>query len=117
MKRIYAARKDKWGVHGEYGGTFTNLDDAKLCAREASKTPEYDYEASVYNIQDGMYYIDYENGKLVRDGWSLPLKKTGKSAKFNLDGKIIEKPMYTKPDGTVVIKHNNKLYTVSNPDA
>lgn len=63
-------RREKWIVYGEYGGSFTNLTYAKKCAKEASKTPEHNYEASVFNNDDGFYYIDYINGKCVRDGWS-----------------------------------------------
>lgn len=40
MKRVM---KDKWEVFGEYGGRFSNLDDARMCATFASKTPECDY--------------------------------------------------------------------------
>ena len=68
MKRV---REEKWAVYGEYGGYFTNLKDAKQCAREASKTPEHDYEANVALIENGAYYIDYKNGKCVRDGWTI----------------------------------------------
>lgn len=64
-------RKEKWAVYGEYGGSFTNLKDAKLCAKEASKTEEYDYECCIWLIEDGCNYIDYENGKLIRDGWTI----------------------------------------------
>ena len=110
MKRVM---NPKWEVYGEYGGRFSNLDDARICAREASKTPEYNYEASIWNIQDGMNYIDYKHGRCVRDGWTLHVKKTGEKAKFNLDGKIIEKPIYIREDGVKVIKHNNKYYTVN----
>lgn len=110
MKRVM---KDKWEVFGEYGGRFSNLDDAKICAKEASKTPEYDYEASIWNIQDGMSYIDYKNGKCIRDGWTLHVSKTGQKAKFNLDGKIVEKPIYLRPDGVKVIKHKNQFLVVN----
>ena len=68
MKR---KRVKKWQVFGTYGDTFTNLQDAKRCAREASKCEEHDYEADVYNIEDAMYYITYKNGKCVRDGWTI----------------------------------------------
>ena len=106
MKRYIAAT---WDVYGEYGGSFSRLEDAKKCAQEASTTPEYDYKASVW--KDGTCYIDYENGKLVRDGWTLPtFKKTGTKAKFNLDGKIVEKPIWMHPDGYEVIKHKGKIY-------
>lgn len=64
------ARKDKWAVYGEYGGTFTNLKDAKRCAREASKIEE-DKESEVWLISDGCHYIEYKDGKLVRDGWTI----------------------------------------------
>lgn len=61
-------RKEKWAVYGEYGGYFTNLKEAKQCAKEASiSTP--DEEISVLLIADGCYYIDYINGKCIRDGW------------------------------------------------
>ena len=62
--------KDRWAVWGEYGGTFTNLKDAKECAKEAS-TLEDDKEASVYRLEDGCYYIDYVDGKMTRDGWTI----------------------------------------------
>lgn len=64
-------QKDKWFVSGEYGGTFTNLKDAKQFAKEASRTPEHDYKASVMLIENGLFYIDYEHGKCVRDGWTI----------------------------------------------
>lgn len=111
MKRVM---KEKWEVYGEYGGRFSNLDDARICAKEASKTPEYDYEASIWNIQDGMNYIDYENGKCVRDGWTRPaLKRTGRTAKFNLDGKIVEKSIYLLDDKQVIRHNNNIIYVVN----
>lgn len=67
-------RKFKWAVYGEYGGEFTNLAEARQCAKEASKTEEYDFEACVWLIEDGFNYIDYENGKCVRDGWTIKKK-------------------------------------------
>lgn len=110
MKRVVNA---KWEVYGEYGGQFTNLDDAKRCAKFASTTAEYGYEASIWNIQDGMCYIDYENGKCVRDGWArTPLKKAGYTASFKLDGKVVEKPIYLL-DGKEVIRHNNTILYVN----
>ncbi len=109
MKRYIAAT---WEVYGEYGDQFSRLEDAKKCAQYASTTSEYDYKASVW--KDGTCYIDYENGKLVRDGWTLPsLKNTGKRAKFNLDGKIVEKLIWLTPEGNKVIKHNGKIYRVN----
>lgn len=68
MKR---ERKEKWAVYGEYGGYFTNLKEARQCAKEASRTPEHNYEACVTLIKDSAHYIDYENGKCVRDGWTI----------------------------------------------
>lgn len=110
MKRL---QREKWQVFGEYGGTFTNLDDARKCAKYASTTEEHDYSESVYNLDDGTYYIDYENGKCVRDGWTRPaLKRTGRTAKFNLDGNIVEKSIYLLDDKQVV-RHNNKIYVVN----
>lgn len=70
-KTMKRNRKMKWWVYGEYGGQFTNLKDAKVCAREASKTAEHDYMAEVWLIEDGCHYIDYENGKCIRDGWTI----------------------------------------------
>ena len=61
-------RKDKYSVYGPYGGQFTNLREAKACAREAS---EIEGSAEVWLIEDGCCYIEYENGKLVRDGWTI----------------------------------------------
>lgn len=66
--------KEKWAVYGEYGGNFTNLKGARLCAKEASKTQEHDYEANVTLIADGCTYIDYKNGKCTRDGWTIKRK-------------------------------------------
>jgi hypothetical protein len=70
MKR---ERKDKWAVYGEYGGHFTNLIEAKQCAKEASKLIENE-EVSILLIEDGIYYIDYLNGKCIRDGWTIKKK-------------------------------------------
>lgn len=64
-------KRDKWFVPGEFGGTFTNLREARICAKEASKTKEHRFEATVMLLGDGMYYIDYEGGKCVRDGWKI----------------------------------------------
>lgn len=113
MKRYVKAAAEKWEVYGEYGGRFSRLEDAKQCAKEASKTSVYDYQASVWNIQDGMNYIDYENGKCVRDGWSLPsLKRTNERGKFRVGNTVVEKTIYLK-DGQKVIKHNGKIYTIN----
>lgn len=61
-------RQDKYAVYGEYGGYFTNMREAKACAREAS---EIEGSAEVWLIADGCCYIEYENGKLTRDGWTI----------------------------------------------
>jgi hypothetical protein len=75
-------------------------------------TSEHDYKASIFSNKDGMYYIDYEHGKCVRDGWSRPhLRRTGESAKLNFDGKIVEKPIWLL-DGQEVIRHNNQIIQV-----
>lgn len=66
--------KDRWWVPGEYGGSFTNLKDAKRCAREASRVNE-DRASTVWRIQDGFWYIEYTNGRLTYDGWTI--KKGG----------------------------------------
>lgn len=109
MKRYIRAA---WEVYGEYGGTFSRLEDAKKCAQSASTTPEYDFQASVW--KDGTCYIDYENGRLSRDGWTLPsLKRTGKKAKFNIKGKIVEHSIYLNDKGEEVIKHEGKVYRIS----
>ena len=63
-------RQDKWAVYGEYGGYFTNLKDAKKSAKEASNLSD-DKRCSVWLIADGCCYIDYEDGKLARDGWTV----------------------------------------------
>ena len=65
MKR---KRKVKWAVYGEFGGYFTNLKDAKECAKQYSIS-EPDEEISILLIKDGCYYIDYLNGKCIRNGW------------------------------------------------
>ena len=64
---------DKYAVYGEFGGTFSNIRAAKKCAKEASILNE-SKEASVCLISDGCYYIDYENGKMTRDGWTRKRK-------------------------------------------
>lgn len=61
---------EKWAVYGEYGGRFSNLKDAKKCAKECSTYPEYDYCAKVWLVKDGCWYLEYVNGKLERDGWT-----------------------------------------------
>ena len=68
-------RREKWIVYGVYGDSFTNLKDAKRCAKEASTTPEHDYEADIWNLDDGLCYIEYQNGKCVRDGWTVKKKE------------------------------------------
>lgn len=64
-------RKEKWAVYGEFGGQFTNLKDAKKCAKEASETKEHGYEAEVWLLENGYHYIEYKNGKCIRDGWTI----------------------------------------------
>ena len=109
MKRYI---KSVWEVYGEYGGEFSRLEDDKRCAKEASTTEEYDYQSSVW--KDGSCYIDYANGKLVEDRWTLPrMKKTGRLGKFKFGDRIVEKQIYLTPDGKEVIKHDNKIYTVN----
>lgn len=34
-------KKDKWIVYGEYGGSFTNLSEARKCAKLASIEEDY----------------------------------------------------------------------------
>lgn len=63
-------RREKWAVYGEYGGRFTNLKDAKACARQASRY-EADRESEVRLEDNGCYYFKYEDGKLVYDGWTI----------------------------------------------
>lgn len=69
-KRI---RKDKWCVYGEYGDYFTNLKDAKACAKEVSLIEE-DESIGVWLIESELSYIEYENGKMIRDGWTRKKK-------------------------------------------
>ena len=81
MKFIYAEEqktkrtrnpKVKWIVYGEVNcgnGTYTNVNNAKWYAKEASKHNE-SKKASVWLIEDNCCYIEYENGKLVRDSWT-----------------------------------------------
>ena len=45
-----------------------NLKDACNCAKSASMEQG---EASVVLIKDGCGYIDYENGKVVYNGWRI----------------------------------------------
>lgn len=63
-------RREKWAVYGAYGGRFTNLKDAKACAREAS-IYETDKVSEVWLEDNGCYYLKYENGRLVYDGWTI----------------------------------------------
>lgn len=60
---------DKYQVYGESGGTFSNLKEAKACAKAASMLTD-DKTSEVWLIADGCHYIDYINGKCVRDGWA-----------------------------------------------
>ena len=64
-------RQDKYAVYGECGGSFTNLKEAKQAARFASTLEENGYAAEVWLIDDGCSYIEYENGKMIRDGWTI----------------------------------------------
>ena len=41
-------RKNKWAVYGEFGGEFTNLKEARDCAKFASTTEEYDFNAKIW---------------------------------------------------------------------
>lgn len=68
MKR---QRREKWFVSGEYGGTFTNLKEAKACAKAASMCAEHGFTADVELLDDGCIYLDYAHGKCVRDGWTI----------------------------------------------
>lgn len=52
-------------VYGEYGGTFTRYSDALKCAREASKTEEYNFCAEIWIEDCGVWFDRYENGKLI----------------------------------------------------
>lgn len=60
-------RANKWCVYGEYGGYFTNLKEAKKCAKEASIYTGG--SSTVWLIENGCWYIEYTNGKLTYDGW------------------------------------------------
>ena len=65
-------RKDKWCVYGAYGGYFTNLKDACKCAKEASMQEEHkDDIVAVWLIEEESWYIGYENGKKIIDGWHV----------------------------------------------
>lgn len=65
---------DKWVVYGEYGGSFTNLQEAKQCAKEYS-TESPNEEINIVLIENGCYYFDYLNGKCIRDGWTIKRRK------------------------------------------
>ena len=60
----------RWAVYGEFGGYFTNLSDAKKCAKFASTTDEHDHEAEIYFLADGSWYFEYKNGRCTYDGWT-----------------------------------------------
>lgn len=57
--------KTKWEVLGV--GTYTNVNNAKWYAKQASKDGK---KSEVRMIEDGKCYIEYENGKLVKDTWT-----------------------------------------------
>lgn len=61
--------KVKWEVPGQFGGTYTNVNNAKWYAKEASKL-NADKKSAVYMIEDGLCYIEYEDGKCVKDIWT-----------------------------------------------
>lgn len=65
-------REDKWGMYGEYGGTYTSLKEARRVAKEASLLTSE--EVNIYYIPTATYYIDYVNGKCTRDGWTKKIK-------------------------------------------
>ena len=64
-------RKDKWFVEGAYGNSFANLKSACQCAKENSKTPEYNFRCLVWLLDDGCNYFTFEHGKCTRDGWTI----------------------------------------------
>jgi len=64
-------REEKWSVSGQYGGRYTNLQEAKKAAKFASTTLEYNYIAWVELIADGCNYFTYERGKCTRNGWTI----------------------------------------------
>ena len=68
MKRT-RQRRIKWAVYGEYGGQFTNLREACACAKEASLLTPGE-EIGVELLDDGCVYLDYLDGKCIRDGWT-----------------------------------------------
>lgn len=76
-------RKMKWAVTGcsDIGGQFTNLKEAKACAKEAS---EYEPDAYVliWKLDDWCNYFEYHNGKCTRDGWTI--KKPAKMIKWSI---------------------------------
>ena len=116
IKKLFTEEMDEWGeqkgnwvVEGPLGGVFTRLEDAKKAAKLASSTPEYDYHSAIMNRKDGMYYFEYDKGKLTRDGWSVPLKDTLKDVKVRINGKIFIKRIYKDKDGNEVIRHDGKI--------
>lgn len=68
-------RREKWHIYYPDGGDFTNLKEARVCAKELSEDHP-DEEISIYNSDDGTYYIDYLNGKCIRDGWTIKKNKS-----------------------------------------
>lgn len=63
--RVPVKGRHKYVVYGEYGGEFTNYEDAMRCAREASKTPEHNYRAEIWIEDLGTWYDMYDHGKLI----------------------------------------------------
>lgn len=61
--------KVKWEVSGQFCGTYTNVNNAKWYAKQASKLNDAK-KSGVYMIDDGLCYIEYENGKCVKDIWT-----------------------------------------------
>ena len=62
-------RKAKWLVYGEYPFEFTNLKDAKAYAKEYTSLNNTTTE--VWLIEEGCWYLKYENGKCIYDGWTI----------------------------------------------
>ena len=88
-----------WYVYGEGGGEFTNLKDARQCAKEFSKQGNefdgYGEPGEVSIWKDGTLFLTYNNGKVTYDGWTK-MNNNNKNNKTTDEIKKIDKQTYYK---------------------
>ena len=68
-KYLSAPEKGKhtYMVEGEYGGYYTNYQEAVKVAKWCSTLPEYDYECIVWVADSMVWYDKFRNGRLVEN--------------------------------------------------